>query len=123
MPAFSMNTPYACATSPCGQKSDSSGKSKPCASDQAFSAYGWSDGDRQDLDVVVLEVGEVVAHRAQLARADAGEGEGVEHQQHGAVAAERRERDLLVVLVLQGEVGGLGSHLGGHGDVHCVVRA
>ena len=62
--------------------------------------------DGQDLHVAVLEAGQVVAHRAQLAGADPGERERVEDHQHVAVAAERRERDLLVVLVLEREVGG-----------------
>jgi hypothetical protein len=74
---------------------------------------------REDLDVVVLEVREVVAHRAQLAGADAGEGERVEHEQHGLLPTERRERDFLVVLVPDGEVRGLATHLGSHVVLHC----
>ena len=43
--------------------------------------------------------------RAELALADAGEGERIEHEHHVLLAPERRQRDVVAVLVLQREVG------------------
>ena len=119
MPALSLNTPYGCghlAVRPeVGQQRELVALRLRPGLERERVVHR----DREDLDVVVLEVGEVVADRVQLAGADAGERERVEHEQHGLLAAERRERDVLVVLVLDGEVRGLGTHLGCHVVLHC----
>src|SRR3954451_1032689 len=63
------------------------------------------DRDGEDLHVVVLERGQVLLHRAQLPLAHPGEGGGVEEHDDVPLATERREGHILVVLILQGEVG------------------
>src|SRR5215470_2569886 len=73
--------------------------------------------DGQRGDVLVLVGGEIVAELAELAGADAAECKRVEHEQDVALPLEGRERDKLVVLVLQGEVRGLGSDFNGHGPL------
>ena len=61
--------------------------------------------------VVVLVVGQMVADLVELALADAREREREEHQQHVLGVPEVAERDRLLVLVAQGEVGRGGAHV------------
>ena len=71
--------------------------------------------DREHLRLHRVELRQVVAQRAQLALADAGERERVEDDHDVLRAAERRQRHVVAVLVLQREVGGLLADLDGHG--------
>jgi hypothetical protein len=59
--------------------------------------------------VVVGVLGEVVADLRHLTLAGAAEGQGVEDQEDRFAASEVGQGDLLVVLVLEGEVRRLGS--------------
>ena len=71
------------------------------------------DGEHGHAGVGVLRV--VVTEAAELALADAGEGERVEDQGDGLLALEVGELDLVAVLVRQLEVGGGGAGGEGHG--------
>src|SRR5699024_6079221 len=59
---------------------------------------------------VVLEGGEVVAHRTQLVGAGSGERQRVKQDQYRLIATEVGQRDDLVVLIPQREVGGSIAH-------------
>src|SRR3954451_25454625 len=72
--------------------------------------------DADELDVRVLEQLDVVAELAQLAGADAREGEGVEDEGDVPLAREVAEPHDLAVLVLEGEVGRGRTDLERHGD-------
>ena len=74
-------------------------------------------GDGEQLGVVVDERRQLVTERAELARAHAGEGEGIEEEHHVLLAAEVGEAHGAAVVVLQLEVRGLGADLDRH-DVH-----
>src|SRR4051794_36909101 len=69
---------------------------------------------RKNLGVLVLELGALIADRAELAGADAGEREWIEEQHDVLLAAEVREFHFLLVLVPQGEVRSLVTDLNRH---------
>ena len=103
-PASSLKTPYAWATAPCGQKSDSIGNVNPLCVAQTLWVGGGPTEIASVCGVVVLVVGQVIADLVELALADAGEGQRKEHQQHVLGATKSLQRDGLAVLVLQREV-------------------
>src|SRR4029453_12261238 len=73
------------------------------------------DADREDLDGVVGEVGQVVPDGGQFAAAGAGERQRVEDQEHRLAAVEVGQAYVLVVLVLEGEVRCPGPDVDRHG--------
>ncbi len=105
IPAAALNTPYRCrdlAVRPevAQQRECESFRCRP-----GTQGIGRIAGDGQDLHGVVLEVLEVIAHLAELAGADAGEGERIEHQEHRMPAAKVGQRHGIPVQVRKREVG------------------
>ena len=88
--------------------------------DFSYTASGWTAShfpycpDYTPLDVVAVGLGERVTHLAQLARADAAEGERVEHEHHVLLAAQLRELHGGAVLVLELEIRGLVADFNRH---------
>ena len=116
-PSASLNTPYAFATSPWGQKSLSTGKVKPCCSAQMRCAWRESHEIASTCAPCALERRRVVADLAELTLAHTGEGERVEDD-HDRLAPQLGERDVVAVLVLEREIGAT-SPTARHGVSSC----
>ena len=92
---------------PCGQLSDEHGERVALLVGPLLLGEPAVAAACEHLDPGPLVLREVVAQLAQLALADAGEGERVEDEGDVLLAAEARERDVVAVLIFEREVGGL----------------
>src|SRR5699024_5908743 len=72
------------------------------------------DRNTEHLDLIAVVVRILVTELAELTLTHAAEGEGIENQQHRLVTRERRQRDILLVVVLQREVRGDGADFERH---------
>src|SRR5215510_7398924 len=113
IPRSALNTPYRWAISPCGQKSEQ----VPLTHGPDLVSGRGVDAHGEYLHLVVDEVVEVVADRAEFALAGPGERERVEDQQDISLPAVLGQPNLLVVLVLEDEVRGLDANFDRHGNL------
>ena len=104
-PFASLNTPYALAAAPCGQKSDANVYSAPSSRFHACRAGGRVARDEDDLGARLAERLEVLLEVARLVLADGRERERVEDEEDVRAPAEVGEPDALAVRHREVELG------------------